>query len=183
MMAKETFRYTIHRVGVKKALKRGEIKRRKLEQAVKAIQRKIKKIVIKQHVPLFIRVWNAEDDTERFEKQYDQRRDFKGGRKPPKWRQKLSARVAKSRTFSPEPKYWFVAIGKRGQIDITKISHEPTKQSLLRKKRRRLIGPFESEEAALAFKDKVVQRLDDQRKTTDFTQGRRYKGPMEEEES
>ena len=179
-MAKEIFRYAIYRVAVKKPLKRGEIRRKKLEQAVKAIQRKIKKIVVKQHVPLFVRIWNAEDETERFEKQYDQKKDFKGTRKPPKWRQKLSARVAKSRTFSPEPKYWFVAIGKRGQVDVTKLSHEPTKQSLLRKKRRRVIGPFESEEAAMVFKDKVLARLDEQRKTTDFSQQRRYKGPMEE---
>jgi hypothetical protein len=71
---------------------------------------------------------------------------------------------------------WFVAVGKRGQIDLTKLAYEPTKQSLLRKKRRRLFGPFEDEAAAIAFKEKVIARIDERRKTTDFSQGRRYKG-------
>lgn len=176
MMAKEIFRYTIHRVAVKKALKRGEIRKKKLEQAIKAIQRKIKKIVVKQHVPLVVRIWNADDETENFTKQYDSRKDFKGGRKPPAWRRELSSKVKYSRKFSPEPMLWFVAVGKRGQIDLTKLAYEPTKQSLLRKKRRRLFGPFEDEAAATAFKEKVIARLDERRKTTDFSQGRRYKG-------
>lgn len=181
-MAKEIFRYTIYRVGVKRALKRGEIRKKKLEQAVKAIQRKIKKIVIKQHVPLFVKIWNAEDETEHFEKQYDQRRDFKGGRKPPKWRQELSRKVRYSRTFDPTAtKHIFVAVGKKGQIDLTWLSHEPTKQSLMRKKKKRLFGPFATEEAAQAFVTKVKQRIDEKSRKTDFSQRRRYKGPMEDE--
>ena len=37
-MALQIFRYTIHRVGVKKAMARGEIRKRRLEQAVKSLQ-------------------------------------------------------------------------------------------------------------------------------------------------
>lgn len=178
-MAKDTFRYTIHRVGVKKALKRGEIKKKVIVQAVKAIQRKIKKLVTKQHVPLYVKIWNVDDDTDRFEKQYDQKADFRGTRKRPQWRQELSRKVKHSRTFDPTPTLWFIAIGKRGQIDLTKLAYDPTKKSLLRKKRRRLFGPFESEAAAVAFKEKVMKKLEDRQ--TQFSQRRRYKGPMEEE--
>lgn len=176
-MAKETFRYTIHRVGVKKVLKRGEIKKKKLEQVVRAIQRKIKKIVVKQHVPLFVRIWNAEDETERFEKQYDHRRDFKSGKRP-KWRRELSEKVKRSRKFDPSVKHIFVAVGKRGQFDLTWLSHVPTKQSLMRKKKKKLFGPFTDEASAQAFIDKVRARVDERQ--TEFSQRRRYKGPMEE---
>ena len=180
-MAMEKFRYTIHRVGVKKALKRGEIRKKKMVQAIKAIQRKIKKLVTKQHIPLFVKVWNAEDETEHFSKQYDTKADFRGLRKPAKWRQQLSRKAKYSRTFDPTPMHWFVAIGKRGQIDLTKLAYTPARQTLLKKKRKRLFGPFEDEMAATAFRDKIVARLDDRRKTTDFTQTRRYKGRMEGE--
>ena len=175
-MAKDTFRYTIHRVGVKKALKRGEVKKKKIEQAIKAIQRKIRKLVLKQHIPLYVRVWNTEDDTDKFEKQYDQKADFRGFRRPPKWRQQLSRKAKYSRTFDPTPMSWFVAVGKRGQLDLTKLAYTPARQTLLKKKRKRLFGPFEDEATAAAFRDKILANLDEQRKTTDFTQHRRYKG-------
>ena len=177
-MAMETFRYTIHRVAVKKALKRGEIRKKTLLQAIKAIQRKIKKIVLKQHVPLVVKVWNAEDETEKFSKQYDTKADFRGTRKPAKWRQQLSRKAKYSRTFDPTPMLWFVAVGKRGQIDLTKLAYTPARQTLLKRKRKRLFGPFDSEEAAAMFKDKVMARLD--QRETQFSQRRRYKGPMEE---
>jgi len=177
-MAMDIFRYTIHRVGVRKALKRGEIRKKKLIQAVKAIQRKIKKIVTKQHIPLYVRIWNTEDDTDTFTKQYDTKVDFRGTRKPAKWRQQLSRKVRYSRTFDPTPTLWFVAIGKRGQIDVTKLAYTPARQTLLKKKRKRLFGPFDSEEAAIMFKSKIMERLD--QRETQFSQRRRYKGPMEE---
>lgn len=173
-MAKVVFRYTIHRTGVKKALKRGEIRKKKIEQAKKAIQRKIRKLVTKQHIPLYVKIWEAEDETNRFEKQYSEKADFRGTRKPPKWRQSLGRKAKYSATYDPTPTHWFVAIGKRGQVDLTKLAYEPAKQTLLRKKRKRVIGPFESEAAAIAFRDKVLQRMD--QRETEFTQHRRYKG-------
>lgn len=179
-MAKDTFRYTIHRVAVKKALKRGEIKKKTILQAIKAIQRKIKKLVTKQHIPLYVKIWNTEDDTDTFAKQYDTKADFRGTRKPAKWRKALSRKARYSRTFDPTPMLWFVAIGKRRQIDLTKLAYTPARQTLLKKKRKRLFGPFENEAAAAAFRDKVIARIDEKARTTDFTQSRRYKGRMEE---
>jgi len=178
-MAKDTFRYTIHRVGVKKALKRGEIRKKTMLQAIKAIQRNIKKIVTKQRIPLYVKVWNIEDETDTFTKQYDTKADFRGTRRPAKWRQALSRKARYSRTFDPTPMLWFVAVGKRGQIDLTKLAYTPARQTLLKKKRKRLFGPFETEEAAAAFKAKIMAKLD--QRETQFSQSRRYKGRMEEE--
>jgi len=178
-MAKDTFRYTIHRVGVKKALKRGEIRKKTMLQTIKAIQRKIKKLVTKQHIPLYVKIWNTEDDTDTFVKQYDTKADFRGTRKPAKWRQKLSRKAKYSRTFDPTPMLWFVAIGKRGQIDLTKLAYTPARQTLLKKKRKRLFGPFDTEDAAAAFRAKIMAKLD--QRETQFSQSRRYKGRMEEE--
>jgi len=175
-MAKEIFRYTIHRVGVKRALQKGEIRKKTLAQAVKALQRRIRKTVCKQHIQLYMKVWNAGDTTEKFAKQYDDKKDFRTFRKTPKWRAAISRKVKYSRTFSPEPKYWFVAVGKRGQIDLTKLSHDPTKKTLLKKKRKRLFGPFDDEAAAAAFRDRILQKLDERRKTVDVQQHRRYVG-------
>jgi len=179
-MAKETYAYTVQRTGYKRALIRGRIVRSTLEKAVKAIQRKFKTAVTKQHMSLFLTLWNVEDETERFEQQYMTKKDFRKFRKPPKWRKALTRKAKYSSTFDPTPTAWFVALGKRGQIDLTKLAYEPTKQSLLRRKRKRLFGPFDDEAAAHAFIEKVKQRVE--RRETQFSQGRRYKGPMDTEE-
>ena len=179
-MANETFSYTVHRTGAKRALIRGRIRKSTLEKAIKALQRKIKKTVTKQKIPLFLRVWNIEDETERFERQYVTKKDFRLFRRPPKWRQALSRKAKYSSRFDPTPTAWFVALGKRGQIDLTKLAYEPAKQTLLRKKRKKVFGPFEDEAAARQFADKVKARLDARREQREFTQSRRYKGPMTE---
>ena len=173
----ETYAYTVHRTGFKRALIRGRIRKATLEKAIKSLQRKIKPTVTKRKLAVFLRVWNMDDETERFEHQYATKKDFRLFRRPPKWRQALSRKAKYSSQYTPTPTAWFVAIGKRGQIDLTRLSYEPTKQSLLRRKRKRLFGPFEDEATAQQFIDKVKQRLD--QRETQFTQKRRYKGPME----
>lgn len=178
-MARPIFRYVIHRVGVRKPLKRGEVRKRKIEQVVKSLQRKIKKHVVKQHIPMVLKVWEADDATNTFSKQYDTKADFKTFRKAPKWRQKLSRQVKYGKK-QITPMYWYVALGKKGQIDLTRLAYEPKKGTLLKRKRKRLFGPFENEAAAMAFRDKVMKRMEDRAKQTDFSQKRRYKGPMEE---
>lgn len=177
-MANQVFRYAIHRVGIRKPLQRGEIRKKKLEQAVKALQRRIKKNVTKQKMQLQLTVWNADDNTEHFKKQYDDKHDFKTFKRVPKWRKELS-HTAKYRRKPIVPLHWFIAIGKKGQVDLTRLAYEPQKGTLLKRKRKRLFGPFESEEAANAFRDKIMARREGQR-NTEFTQRRRYKGPMEE---
>lgn len=177
--ARPIFRYVIHRVGIRKPLMRGEVRKKKLEQAVKALQRKIRKHVTKQHVQLVLKVWEADDETNTFSKQYDDKKDFKTFRKVPKWRKTLSRKV-KYGHQTIVPVHWYVALGKRGQIDITRLAYEPKKGTLLKRKRKRLFGPFEDETAAQAFKDKVMARITARAKTTDFTQHRRWKGPIDE---
>jgi len=177
--ARPIFRYVIHRVGVRKPLKRGEVRKKKIEQAVKMLQRKIRKHVTKQHIPMVLKVWEADDETNTFSKQYDTKADFKTFRKVPKWRKTLSRKVRYGHK-EIVPLHWYVAFGKRGQVDITKLAYEPKKGTLLKRKRKRLFGPFESEAAALAFKEKVMARLAARAKTTEFTQHRRWKGPIDE---
>ena len=177
--ARPIFRFTIHRVGVKKPLKRGEVRKKKLEQAVKTLQRKIRKHVTKQHIPMVLKVWEADDETNTFSKQYDTKHDFRTFKKVPKWRKTLSRKVRYGHK-TIVPVHWYVALGKRGQIDITKLAYEPKKGTLLKRKRKRLFGPFESEEAAIAFRDRAMQRIRDRAKTTEFTQHRRWKGPIDE---
>ena len=180
-MARKTrtiFRYVIHKVGRRKPLQRGEIRKKKLEQAVKALQRRIKKTVTKQKMQLVLSVWNADDNTEKFQKQYDDKRDFKTFKRVPKWRKELSRKVRYGHK-PVVPLHWYIAIGKKGQVDLTRLAYEPQKGTLLKRKRKRLFGPFESEEAANAFRDKIMARREGQR-NTEFTQTRRYKGPMEE---
>lgn len=176
--ARPIFRYVIYRVGVKKPLQRGEIRKKRLEQAVKALQRRIKKTVTKQHIPLVVKVWNADDTTEHFAKQYDTKKDFKTFKRTPKWRRTLSRKI-KYGHKPIVPLHWFIAIGKKKQVDLTRLAYEPKKGTLLKRKRKRLFGPFESEAAALAFKEKIMAMREGQRQTQ-FTQHRRYKGPIEE---
>lgn len=179
--ARTIFRYVIHKVGIRKPLQRGEIRKKKLEQAIKALQRRIKKAVTKQHLQLMLKVWNTDDMTESFQKQYDNKRDFKTFKRTPKWRKTLSRKI-KYGHKDIIPLHWYVAIGKRGQIDLTRLAYEPKKGTLLKRKRKRLFGPFESEAAASTFRDKVVVMKEGERQT-EFTQKRRYKGPLEEEGS
>jgi len=182
-MANQTYSYTVHRTGAKRALVRGKIRKSTLEKAITALQRKIKKTVTKQKIPLFLRVWNLADETERFERQYVTKKDFRLFRRPPKWRQALSRKAKYSSQYDPTPTAWFVAIGKRGQIDLTKLAYTPEKQTLLRKKRKKVFGPFEDEAAASQFADKVRARLEERIERRSFSQRRRYKGSMTEEEN
>lgn len=179
-MAMQIFRFTIHRVGIKKAMVRGEIRKRRLEQAVKSLQRKIKKDVIKGGVPVTLKVWNADDSTEKFSQQYDNKRDFKKLRKPSKWRRELSRKAKYSRSFSPEPKLWFIAVGKRKQVSLVRLAYDPAKKTLLGRKRKRFIGPFPDEQAAQTAIEKIESGQWETMRKVDFSQRRRYKGPMEE---
>jgi len=166
-MAKAVFRYTIHRVGVSRALVKGTIRARSLNVVVKKLQRQIKKDVLKRHIPAAIKVWNVKDPLERFEGRFESRRDFKRSKKTrPKWRRELSRRVKYSSTFDPEPKVWFVAVGKRGQISLTKLAYEPAKKTLLRRKRKKMFGPFETEEKAQEFIRGLEEKIEERRKTT-----------------
>jgi len=178
-MATQVFRYVIHKVGRRKPLQRGEIRKKTLVLAVKALQRRIKKTVTKSHLQLYLKVWNADDSTEQFKKQYDDKRDFKTLRKPAKWRKTLSRKI-KYGHKPIVPLLWFIAIGKKGQVDLTRLAYEPKKGTLLKRKRKRLFGPFESEAAALAFKDKITAMRHAER-DTEFKQHLRRSGPPAEE--
>lgn len=183
-MAKPIFKYTISRVALKKGkpLKSGELRAKDLDQIVRKIQRKIKKFVTKKKIPLIVRVWNKANAEEKFEKQYDNKADFRTLRKPPKWRQELSRKAKFSRTFDPSPKKWFVVVGKKKQLVLTQLAYEPEKKTLLRRKRKKLIGPFPDEATAREFIQRVEERREELFSKTDFTQQRRYKGPMEMDE-
>lgn len=180
MAEKNIYRYTIHKVALRKGkpLKKGELRAKDITVIIKRIQRGIKKIVTKQKIPLLVRVYNIDDKRDKFSKQYDDKHDFKGLRKPAKWRKALSRKAKFSRTFDPSPTQWFVMVGKRKQLALTKLGYEPSKGTLLRRKRKRLIGPFQDEATAKAFIDRVEQKREELTKTTEFKQGRRYKGPM-----
>lgn len=174
-MATQVFRYVIHKVGRRKPLQRGEIRKKTLEQAVKTLQRRFKKAVTKQKMQLYLKVWNADDATEKFGKQYDDKKDFKTLRKPAKWRKELSRKI-KYGHKPIVPMYWFVALGKKGQVDLTRLAYEPGKGTLLKRKRKRLYGPFESEEKAIAFRDQALAHREGQR-NTEFRQHLRRSGP------
>lgn len=169
------FRYVVHRVGVRKPLQRGEVRKKSLAHAVKTLQRRIKKTVVKMHMQLFMKVWNTEDASDKFGKQYDDKKDFKTFKKPAKWRKKLSRQIKYSKKVIV-PLYWFVALGKKGQVDLTRLAYEPKKGTLLKRKRKRLYGPFVDEAAAMAFRDKAEALREGQRNTV-FTQHLRRSGP------
>jgi len=178
-MATQVFRYVIHKVGIRKPLQRGEVRKKTLEQAIKTLQRRIKKAVTKQHMQLYMKVWNADDATEKFGKQYDDKKDFKTLRKPAKWRKTLSRKIKYGHKVIT-PMYWFVALGKKGQVDLTRLAYEPGKGTLLKRKRKRLYGPFQDEATAIAFRDKALAFREGQR-NTEFKQHLRRSGPIADE--
>lgn len=183
MAEKQIYRYTIHKVGLRKGkpLKKGGLRAKDITVIVKRIQRGIKKVVVKRHVPLLVYVYNVNDKKDRFKKQYDDKHDFKGFRKPAKWRKELSKK-AKKPSFDPQPTQWFVHVAKRKQLVLTQLAYEPAKKTLLRRKRKRMIGPFPSEDAAKRFIDRVEQRREELYSTREYRQTRRYKGPMEHDD-
>ncbi len=180
MAEKEIYRYTIHKVALRKGkpLKKGELRAKDISVIVKRIQRGIKKVVTKRHIPLLVYVYNINDKKDHFRKQYDDKHDFKSFRKPARWRKELSRKAKFSRTFDPQPKQWFVMVAKRKQLVLTQLAYEPAKMTLLRRKRKRLIGPFPDEAAAKSFIDRVEQKREELFSTHEYKQSRRYKGPM-----
>ena len=118
MAEKEIYRYTIHKVALRKGkpLKKGELRAKDITVIVKRIQRGIKKVVCKRHIPLLVYVYNINDKKDHFRKQYDDKHDFKGFRKPAKWRKALTRKAKFSRTFDPSPKQWFVQVAKKKQL-------------------------------------------------------------------
>lgn len=169
-MAKEIYRYTIHRVGVKKALVRGEVRVKDLTAAIKKLQRKIRKDVVKRKIEVTLKIWQADEPRNRFERRYASRRDFKKMRlSRPKWRRELSRKAKYSRTFDPSPSMWFVAVGKRRQLSLTKLAYEPKIKTLLRRKRKKLFGPFDTEEQARQFLEQLERGVESHRKQTEFS--------------
>ncbi len=182
-MAKPIYRYSISKVSLKKMppLKKGELQAKNLEQIVRKIQRAIKKFVTKKKISLIVKVWGVTNPEETFTKQYDDKWDFKKStvRKPPKWRQELSRKAKFSRTFDPSPKMWFVQVAKKKQLILTQLAYDPAKKTLLRRKRKKMIGPFPDEASARDFITRVEEKREELFSKRDFKQGRRYKGPME----
>ena len=128
-----------------------------------------------------MKVWGVTNPEETFTKQYDDKWDFKKStvRKPPKWRQELSRKAKFSRTFDPSPKMWFVQVAKKKQLILTQLAYDPAKKTLLRRKRKKMIGPFPDEASARDFITRVEEKREELFSKRDFKQGRRYKGPME----
>ena len=180
MAEKEIYRYTIHKVALRKGkpLKKGELRAKDISVIVKRIQRGIKKVVTKRHIPLLVYVYNVNDKKDSFRKQYDDKADFKGFRKPAKWRKALSRKAKFSRTFDPQPKQWFVQVAKKKQLILTQLAYEPAKGTLLRRKRKKMIGPFPDEAAAKSFIERVEQKREELYAPREYKQSRRYKGPM-----
>lgn len=180
MAEKEIYRYTIHKVALRKGkpLKKGELRAKDITVIVKRIQRGIKKVVCKRHIPLLVYVYNINDKKDHFRKQYDDKHDFKGFRKPAKWRKALTRKAKFSRTFDPSPKQWFVQVAKKKQLILTQLAYEPAKGTLLRRKRKKMIGPFPDEAAAKNFIERVEQKREELYSPREYKQSRRYKGPM-----
>lgn len=173
-MELQNFQYAIYRVGYRKPLKRGNLRKGKIEDAILDIQHGIKRKVLEQNIPLYVRVWNAREPTKFIARQYDSKRSFKYGKPLPDWRSELPRKdVSEVKT----PEYVFVVITTWGRLDLTWLEYEPTKHSLLARKRRYSLGPFPDEIQARAFIEKATARI--QESNYVFTQRRRYSGPMD----
>lgn len=157
-MAKRVrFNFWVRRtdMGKEPIISRGTLMKKNMAQAVRTVQRKIRKTVTRQKVPLKVKISGG---GEKFEQHYVTKQDFRKHRIRPKWRQALSRKVKYGKPVVADK--WFVDLGRKrkGRYTpaLTKLPYDPAKRTPLgRRKQKRLVGPFEDEAAAREFLEKA----------------------------
>ncbi len=134
------FLYTIEGPN-KVVFEKGDVWGITASKAVLKLETKFKKDVLENGVKLAVSLFRKSECV--YNQKYESRRDFR------------RARLADfSRRFglchkggSPNPRYWFIAVKKTGELVPTKLCYDLSRRTWLSNRKKRLLGPYLTYEA------------------------------------
>jgi len=110
-------------------------------QAVMKLEKKFKKDVLENGVKLAVSLFRKSECV--YSQKYESRRDFRIARLAD-FRRRFGLF---NKGGSPNPRYWFIAVKKTGELVPTKLCYDLSKRTWLSNRKKRLIGPYLTYEA------------------------------------